>query len=432
MESQFTESSRGKSVDQLQYDILQLHSKWLGLETEVGAREAQTEQLNIEIEALHDSVARKESLIKNRDRKIKALKLEIRQRNESFRQLALRHEDLERTRHPAPTPTQDSEPSASPDNRSHGLDDLQQRLERSEKYAYLLRQQSQDLIETNSRLEREVENLLQSSMDKSQKNAELKNESALLVATIEKLQAELDAIRDKHENDMRVLRFELGEAQDTVVQTDEMNNQLASDLVDARSFKEELERMLGATEVKSATRIKELQKEISKLNREAENLEQKVSTKSGAITILLAELAKKSEHIESIGEIDDVIHDIDERITERRSRNDEYDSRSSADRIARVLVGMVDGQVLQFPLFKERITIGRTTDNDIQIKAYHVSRRHAVIQRDGEYTRIVDGGSKNGVQVNSKIVLRQILVHGDVVIIGNARFRYEERKKRDA
>ena len=102
-----------------------------------------------------------------------------------------------------------------------------------------------------------------------------------------------------------------------------------------------------------------------------------------------------------------------------------------SDRIARLLVGRIDKQELRFPLFKDRLTIGRTQQNDIQLKAQYISRRHAVVQTEGEATRVIDWGSKNGVYVNSKRVKEHFLQHGDVLTIGNAKFRYEERPIRD-
>ena len=121
-----------------------------------------------------------------------------------------------------------------------------------------------------------------------------------------------------------------------------------------------------------------------------------------------------------------VIHEIDGRMSER------IDDRSGVekDRMARLLIGNVDGQELQFPLFKHRLTIGRTTHNDIQLKAHFISRRHALIVTENEQTRIVDWGSKNGVYVNDSRIAEQILKHGDIVAIGTAEFRYEERPKR--
>ncbi len=82
-------------------------------------------------------------------------------------------------------------------------------------------------------------------------------------------------------------------------------------------------------------------------------------------------------------------------------------------------------------MFKKRLTIGRTRDNDIQLKANYISRRHAVITTVGDAARLVDRGSRNGVYVNSKRVSEQFLQHGDIVSIGIAEFRYEELSRRD-
>ncbi|MDH5584591.1 MAG: hypothetical protein OEY82_12065, partial [Gammaproteobacteria bacterium] len=58
-ELEFDLESRQKTISRLQYDIQQLHTKWLGLETEIGAREAQTNQLNDEIQSLRENATRK-------------------------------------------------------------------------------------------------------------------------------------------------------------------------------------------------------------------------------------------------------------------------------------------------------------------------------------------------------------------------------------
>ena len=414
--------SRKETISKLQYDIQQLHTKWLGLEAEIGAREAQTAQLNEELASARDVVVQKENLITKRDVKIKSLKSEIRQHDDHYRKLENRVGDMD-------SRPDDSPPGAGDAGRTT---DLRSRLSRTEKYADEIRQQSQDLITSNSSAQREIESLSQRLIDATQINTQITDELTTTVASVEELQSCLDEIQGRHEEEIRVLRFELGEAQDTVVQSEEMTSQLASDLVDAHGFKDELERMLGEVEEQSSERIDELQKEVTKLGRKADNYEQKLTTKSEAISILLAELAKKSEQIDSIGEIEDVIDDIDERMSERSSGNGQPEQRATADRITRLLIGTVDDQVLRFPLFKDRLTIGRTDDNDIQLKAAYVSRRHAVIQTDGETARIIDWGSKNGIQVNSTKVGEHFLAHGDIIMIGNARFRYEERKKRES
>jgi pSer/pThr/pTyr-binding forkhead associated (FHA) protein len=121
---------------------------------------------------------------------------------------------------------------------------------------------------------------------------------------------------------------------------------------------------------------------------------------------------------------DSRIHELDNSATEKP------DDRMVGDRITRLLIGNVEGQELRFPLFKDRLTIGRTKQNDIQLKAQYISRRHALIVTENDRTRIVDWGSKNGVLVNRKKVTEQILKSGDIVTIGTADFQYEERPKR--
>ena len=53
-----------------------------------------------------------------------------------------------------------------------------------------------------------------------------------------------------------------------------------------------------------------------------------------------------------------------------------------------------------------------------------VSRRHALIVRDGDALRVLDDRSLNGVFVNGKRVESQQLVHGDEVVVGRHRLHY--------
>jgi len=424
--------SRKETISRLQYDMDQLHAKWLGLEAEIGARESQTKQLSKELTSSRKAVARKEKLLKKRDRNVKALKAEIRQRDDDYRQLKKRLDEMMLTASDTTSPLEDEQIPAVAKKSEQSAEDLILRLQRTEEYADAIRQQSQDLIESNSRAEREIDSLSNRLAEATQENSGVSEKLASANSNVDELRSGMDKIRSQHEEEIRILRFELGDAQNTVVQTEDMNSQLASDLIDAHGFKEELERMLGAAEEQSTERINQLEKEVSKVTRRADNYEQMLTTKSEAISILLAELAKKSEQIDSIGEIEDVIHDTDERMSERSAKSDQVEPSVPGDRVSRVLIGTVDDQVLRFPLFKDRLTIGRTKDNDIQLKAAYVSRLHAVIQTDGDATRIIDWGSKNGIQVNSTRVSEHCLGHGDTIMIGNARFRYEERKKREA
>jgi len=433
--------NRSETIDRLQYDIEQLRAKWTGLETEIKAREDLTDNLNDELRDSTKKLQRKEKLLKKRDQAIKALKAEIRARNDEYgvlqesvieRDQQIEKLQLELTADRSDEAEQDrqrlQQQAGQIASAESTIIELREQITRTESYADSLRQNLQDKSADTSEVE-DTQEFLQLSMTRATEElAEMAAELSEEKANKEALAEKLDGIKSAHEDEIRMVRFELGEAQETVAQHELVTEQLVSDLVDTRGFKDELEKMLSQTEEQNRSRIEKLEKENRRLQREMEDNEQKLQSKSEAINCLLAELAKKSQQIESIGEIEDVIQDIDNRMSER------IDERpgKERDRVTRVLIGSVDGQELRFPLFKDRLTIGRTEQNDIQLDATYVSRRHAVIVTDREATRVIDWGSKNGVFVNSKRITEHFLKNGDTVTIGTADFRYEERPKRDA
>ena len=419
-----------QTIGKLQYGIEQLRARWLGLQAEIQAREEVTVTLTTELNELRECLGLKNALLDSREAEIESLKFELQEQEARYLAAAARQEEKigsmrKATRSiPKPPPsssTQDDEPFS------------QNRLLRTEAYADSLRRKLQDLLASHDKLERENAHL-EASVQRSHKYGEqLTAELAVEKEDKDALDRELASIADKHAEEIRLLRFELGEAQDTVVQSEELNSQLASDLVDTRGFKKELERMLCDNDEKSRVRIDELEKELVRARRIAKNFEERLEARSDAINVLLAELARKSERIDSIGEIGDVISDIDERISEQFDEVDDtpVPANRTNERVTRVLLGKVGNKLLRFPLFKDRLTIGRTMDNDIHLNATYISRRHAVVQADGDATRVIDWGSRNGVFVNSKRITEHFLKNGDIVTIGNVHFRYEERPKRD-
>ncbi len=224
------------------------------------------------------------------------------------------------------------------------------------------------------------------------------------------------------------MRFELTEAQETLAQHELINRQLASDLVDTRGFKVELERMLTENEHQHQARASELEREIERLLESNTEIERELANRNETISTLLGDLSSKDKQDQSLSDLQAAIRELDERL----SGNGDDQAPGFKDRVSRVLIGNIDGQEIRFPLFKKRLSIGRTQQNDIQLQAPHISRRHAVLVIDGNVTRVVDWGSKNGVYVNARRVTEHFLRTGDVVTIGDSRFRYEERSKREA
>ena len=93
----------------------------------------------------------------------------------------------------------------------------------------------------------------------------------------------------------------------------------------------------------------------------------------------------------------------------------------------RLLIQTTDGREIVHVLGR-RTCIGRTPDNDVQIEASCVSRRHAVILAGSRHTVIEDLNSTNGVLVNGRRVTRQLLKDGDDVLIGLCHYRFAIRR----
>lgn len=78
-------------------------------------------------------------------------------------------------------------------------------------------------------------------------------------------------------------------------------------------------------------------------------------------------------------------------------------------------------------LFIGRLTVGRAPECDISVADTKISRRHAEFDASGPTPRVSDLGSRNGILVNGRKVGAADLAPGDVVTVGDARIRFEER-----
>ena len=86
----------------------------------------------------------------------------------------------------------------------------------------------------------------------------------------------------------------------------------------------------------------------------------------------------------------------------------------------------LDGNSLgEFPLNKERATIGRRPSNDIHIDNLAVSGDHAVIVTIAGDSFLEDLNSTNGTLVNRKPIKKHVLEHADVIEFGKYQLRYE-------
>ena len=86
-----------------------------------------------------------------------------------------------------------------------------------------------------------------------------------------------------------------------------------------------------------------------------------------------------------------------------------------------------DGETLQEMTFDaSRLLVGRSDHNDIAISSKFISRHHALLVRHGTATFLMDLNSTNGTFVNSKRVSNHVLIHDDVITVGNHRIKFND------
>jgi general secretion pathway protein A len=102
---------------------------------------------------------------------------------------------------------------------------------------------------------------------------------------------------------------------------------------------------------------------------------------------------------------------------------------TGAGPLARIEVLFQDQFVADFTLPSGRAIIGRTPDNDLQIRSKFVSRHHAQIVSDSAQSVVEDLNSTNGVFIKSQRVKRQELADGDVIQLGEHKLLYRDLRR---
>ena len=119
----------------------------------------------------------------------------------------------------------------------------------------------------------------------------------------------------------------------------------------------------------------------------------------------------------------------EERAKTLERERDEWRSRAlervKAASVQQRYLMRLDGQSADVHVVsKPRLTVGRTPDNDVQIRESWMSRCHAIIRLEAGVVTVDDAVSSNGVFVNKRRVRSAQLNDGDTVAFGRARFRY--------
>ena len=78
----------------------------------------------------------------------------------------------------------------------------------------------------------------------------------------------------------------------------------------------------------------------------------------------------------------------------------------------------------EFYIEKDEFVIGRSPESDVLLDDITVSRKHALLKKDGNDYRLLDAGSLNGSYLNGSIIEEAILSNGDRIQIGKYIFIY--------
>lgn len=92
--------------------------------------------------------------------------------------------------------------------------------------------------------------------------------------------------------------------------------------------------------------------------------------------------------------------------------------------MAKLVLHGTEGVQREIPLDKQRVTIGRSSSNDISIDDKATSSHHAAIITIGRNCYLQDLKSTNGTLVNGTPVQKHTLRHGDVILIGRNHISY--------
>jgi pSer/pThr/pTyr-binding forkhead associated (FHA) protein len=86
-----------------------------------------------------------------------------------------------------------------------------------------------------------------------------------------------------------------------------------------------------------------------------------------------------------------------------------------------------EGKRTHLPLARDEYTIGRGEENTVRLTERNISRRHAVLRRNGSQWLVVDCASSNGSYVNgARIVGEHMLGEGDVLQFGDYRLEFAD------
>ena len=112
------------------------------------------------------------------------------------------------------------------------------------------------------------------------------------------------------------------------------------------------------------------------------------------------------------------------RFTEADAGNTEADDDANKIGPPKIFLTLNGETLREMTIERRRLLIGRSEHNDLTIKSSYISRHHAMFVKFGVATLLMDLNSRNGTFVNSRRISNQVIIHDDIINIGNHHIKF--------
>lgn len=99
--------------------------------------------------------------------------------------------------------------------------------------------------------------------------------------------------------------------------------------------------------------------------------------------------------------------------------------------MAHLVITLKEKLIGEYPIDKDKLSIGRKPGNDICLNHLAVSGHHSQIITVLDSSFLEDLNSTNGTYVNSRLVKKHALEHGDLINIGDYRIKFTNQPADD-
>ncbi len=231
---------------------------------------------------------------------------------------------------------------------------------------------------------------------------------------------EIEILRDRRNDALRTspesprhsgdeAKIILRAAYDKLAAMRDEQGRLKKELEDKDAYVDRLCARLSELELERSANIDELRKQRGIID----HIENEIRAR-------LTKVARTSRKPEQRQEIATSIMKLDEE----RARNRDYLPDDLVTTMGRLRLLSDDGNSIAYEIDGRSISIGRGPHNDIRLERASVSREHARVTSTVDGILIEDLSSRNGIRINGERVARRSLHSGDIVMIGQVKFRY--------